>query len=336
MAYSSSSSNANSKLVFGHDGAKESKVSETITSVSKVEISNSKTSNDKVEMPKIETVRMSEPIIEQWESDSEDDEIVVKPKEVYKNSLPCFEKNESVNAFMYVLGLRTSKDTKLDIAGNPLIGVYDSEFAMGILNSDYNGKDRAEGFLIAAGFIRVLGFRITQTIWQLVKKYDFNDAIYYCQLWQISDNEAFGFSAGCLFHFNTTNGNQFTMSYDKELAIPVQTASGLASPKQTALGKDFSNLLMADSLPKTIWLSIHHENLKTTYLIMKKRKFGVRMHPKGEDDDEMQRLPSLLMKLSNDARNKTTRFQSTIRRGKKCLVHPMVIKKLTLKENLID
>ncbi|GJW35023.1 hypothetical protein Tco_0057943 [Tanacetum coccineum] len=27
----------------------------------------------------------------------------------------------------------------------------------------------------------------------------------------------------------------------------------LASPKQTASGKDFSNSLMADSLPKTIW-----------------------------------------------------------------------------------
>ncbi|GJS68138.1 hypothetical protein Tco_0682703 [Tanacetum coccineum] len=65
---------------------KESKVSETITSVSKVETSISKTSNDKVEMPKIETVRMSEPIIEEWESDSEDDEIVVKPKEVTKTN----------------------------------------------------------------------------------------------------------------------------------------------------------------------------------------------------------------------------------------------------------
>ncbi|GKB67494.1 hypothetical protein Tco_0928906 [Tanacetum coccineum] len=31
----------------------------------------------------------------------------------------------------------------------------------------------------------------------------------------------------------------------------------LVSPKQTALGKDFSNPLMDDSLPKTIWLSIH-------------------------------------------------------------------------------
>ncbi|GJX06096.1 hypothetical protein Tco_0194028 [Tanacetum coccineum] len=32
----------------------------------------------------------------------------------------------------------------------------------------------------------------------------------------------------------------------------------LASLKQTALGKDFLNPLMVDSLPKTIWLSMHH------------------------------------------------------------------------------
>ncbi|GJX36128.1 hypothetical protein Tco_0247685 [Tanacetum coccineum] len=89
---------ANDKAGFGHNGAKESKVSETITSVSKAETSNSETSNDKVEMPKIETVRMSEPIIEEWESDSEDDEIVVKPKEVTKTVKPSCEKIESINA----------------------------------------------------------------------------------------------------------------------------------------------------------------------------------------------------------------------------------------------
>ncbi|GJY03362.1 hypothetical protein Tco_0369302 [Tanacetum coccineum] len=90
--------NANDKAGLGHDGAKESKVSEKVTSVSEVETSNSETSNDKVEMPKIKTVRMSEPIIEEWESDSEDDEIVVKPKEVTKIVKPSFEKIESVNA----------------------------------------------------------------------------------------------------------------------------------------------------------------------------------------------------------------------------------------------
>ncbi|GKB34828.1 hypothetical protein Tco_0879770 [Tanacetum coccineum] len=41
---------------------------------------------------------MSEPIIEEWESDSEDDEIVVKPKEVTKTVKHSFEKIEFVNA----------------------------------------------------------------------------------------------------------------------------------------------------------------------------------------------------------------------------------------------
>ncbi|GKF70797.1 hypothetical protein Tco_0203854, partial [Tanacetum coccineum] len=51
------------------------------------------------------------------------------------------------------------------------------------------------------------------------------------------------------FNHNTTNGHQFTMSNRHQ---------ELASPEQTASGKDFSNLLMADSLPKTIWFSTHH------------------------------------------------------------------------------
>ncbi|GJU96881.1 hypothetical protein Tco_1326152 [Tanacetum coccineum] len=89
---------AHQKNQLWHNGAKESKVSETITSVSKVEISTSKTSNDKVKIPKIKTVRMSEPIIKECESDSEDDEIVVKPKEVTKTVKPSFENIKSVNA----------------------------------------------------------------------------------------------------------------------------------------------------------------------------------------------------------------------------------------------
>ncbi|GKF38254.1 hypothetical protein Tco_0118315 [Tanacetum coccineum] len=48
---------------------------------------------------------------------------------------------------------------------------------------------------------------------------------------------------------HTTNGNQFTMSNRHQ---------ELASPKQTTLGKDKSNPFMVDSLPKTIWLSMHH------------------------------------------------------------------------------
>ncbi|GJZ45435.1 hypothetical protein Tco_0593031, partial [Tanacetum coccineum] len=38
----------------------------------------------------------------------------------------------------------------------------------------------------------------------------------------------------------------------------IQKHQELASPEKTASGKDFSKPLMADSLPKTIWLSMHH------------------------------------------------------------------------------
>nr|GEZ02716.1 hypothetical protein [Tanacetum cinerariifolium] len=41
---------------------------------------------------------MSKHIIEEWEFDSEDDEIVVKPKEVTKTVKSSFEKIKSVNA----------------------------------------------------------------------------------------------------------------------------------------------------------------------------------------------------------------------------------------------
>ncbi|GKA87279.1 ribonuclease H-like domain-containing protein [Tanacetum coccineum] len=73
----------------------KSKVSETITSVPNVETTASKTSKDSLEKPK--TVRPSAPIIEDWESDSED-ENVFKPKEVKKTVKSSFEKIEFVKA----------------------------------------------------------------------------------------------------------------------------------------------------------------------------------------------------------------------------------------------
>ncbi|GJW59300.1 hypothetical protein Tco_0106031 [Tanacetum coccineum] len=45
----------------------------------------------------------------------------------------------------------------------------------------------------------------------------------------------------------------------------------LASPKQMAHGKDFSNPLMVDSLPKTIWLSMHHVIAMKHWLFQSKR-----------------------------------------------------------------
>ncbi|GJS08171.1 hypothetical protein Tco_0364967 [Tanacetum coccineum] len=45
----------------------------------------------------------------------------------------------------------------------------------------------------------------------------------------------------------------------------------LASPKQTTLGKDFSNPLIVDSLLKTIWLSMHHVVTMKHWLFKSKR-----------------------------------------------------------------
>ncbi|GKB16778.1 hypothetical protein Tco_0850701 [Tanacetum coccineum] len=140
----------------------------------------------------------------------------------------------------------------------------------------------------------------------------------------------------CWFHFNTTN----------ELAIPGQTTTG----------KESSNPFMAGSLPKTIhfcdslqsdedsfelielmilctnFLTMVRdlENLKTTYLIMK--KVWVRMHPnRGGLMMQMQRLP-LLMRLQMILETRTTRFQTAIRSEEVFGYILLMIKKLTQKK----
>nr|GEU75335.1 hypothetical protein [Tanacetum cinerariifolium] len=73
----------------------KSKMNETITSVPKIKTNASKTSNDSLEKPNI--VRFSAPIIEDWESDSKD-ENVFESKEVKKTVKPSLEKIKFVNA----------------------------------------------------------------------------------------------------------------------------------------------------------------------------------------------------------------------------------------------
>ncbi|GKE87953.1 hypothetical protein Tco_1565428 [Tanacetum coccineum] len=77
------------------DSVYKSKVCEIITSMPNVETNVTKTSKDSLEKPK--TVRFSAHIIEDWESDSED-ENVFEPKEVKKTVKSSFEKIEFVNA----------------------------------------------------------------------------------------------------------------------------------------------------------------------------------------------------------------------------------------------
>ncbi|GJT69504.1 hypothetical protein Tco_1028790 [Tanacetum coccineum] len=58
---------------------------------------------------------------------------------------------------------------------------------------------------------------------------------------------------------------------NKELTSPEQTAPALASPKQMAIGKDFSNPLIVDSLLKTICSSLHHVFTMKHWLVQSKR-----------------------------------------------------------------
>ncbi|GJZ71695.1 putative ribonuclease H-like domain-containing protein [Tanacetum coccineum] len=64
-------------------------------------------------------------------------------------------------------------------------------------------------------------------------------------------------------------------------AFNVSRHQELASPEQTASGKDFSNPLMVDSLPKTIWLSMHHVVAMKHWLFQSKRllvkKYQIRL-----------------------------------------------------------
>ncbi|GJW70766.1 hypothetical protein Tco_0127683 [Tanacetum coccineum] len=57
----------------------------------------------------------------------------------------------------------------------------------------------------------------------------------------------------------------------------------LTSPEQTAPGKDFSNLLIVDSLLKTIWSSMHHVFTMKHWLVQSKRLLGQEARVSNQD-----------------------------------------------------
>nr|GEV95321.1 putative ribonuclease H-like domain-containing protein [Tanacetum cinerariifolium] len=66
----------------------------------------------------------------------------------------------------------------------------------------------------------------------------------------------------------------------------------LASPKQTALGKDESNPLIVDSLLKTIWLSIHHVIAIKHWLFQSKRPLILKLKRKVKKLEKQRRSKS--------------------------------------------
>nr|GEV22393.1 hypothetical protein [Tanacetum cinerariifolium] len=69
-------------------------------------------------------------------------------------------------------------------------------------------------------------------------------------------------------------------------------------PDQTVSGKDSSNPLMADNLPKIIWYSTHHVALMKSWLVQKKTALGVSTPRCDEDRLELMELTVFL--LSSD------------------------------------
>nr|GEW92279.1 hypothetical protein [Tanacetum cinerariifolium] len=93
----------------------------------------------------------------------------------------------------------------------------------------------------------------------------------------------------CWLPHHTTNGSQFTMS---------NLHQELASPDQTVSGKDSSNPLMADNLPKVVWYSTHHVVLMKSWLVQKQTAVGVNTPRCDEDRLELMELTvSLLPKV---------------------------------------
>ncbi|GJS61239.1 retrovirus-related pol polyprotein from transposon TNT 1-94 [Tanacetum coccineum] len=96
-----------------------------------------------------------------------------------------------------------------------------------------------------------------------------------------------------------TNGHQFTMSHRHQ---------ELASPKQTTIGKDFSNPLIVDSLLKTIWLSMHHVIAMKHWLFKGKRQ----MVDSLSNHKEIYAIPSHSKKIFANMRMKGNKFSGRV------------------------
>ncbi|GJR34737.1 putative ribonuclease H-like domain-containing protein [Tanacetum coccineum] len=109
--------------------------------------------------------------------------------------------------------------------------------------------------------------------------------------------------------------------------------STLASPEQTATGKDFSNPLIVDSLLKTIWSSMHHVFTMKHWLVQSKRLlevaeeeafavglrdccFGIETHLQRSDEQRIAELRRIL----GDARGRVYQREVYVQRMGECFM----------------
>ncbi|GJU90763.1 ribonuclease H-like domain-containing protein [Tanacetum coccineum] len=331
MAYSSSSSNANSKVEaqlvahqknqlcqlsandkagFGHDGAKESKVSETITSVSKVETGNSETSNDKVEMTKIKTIRQAENPRKNNKSPRGNKRnwngmMTQKLGEDFKfNNKACYLwfcvwRQQFV--FM-VLFIDVSNRVSIDNDCPAKIGIYQGgKFAW---HYEWNML-----FDVGSNYKSYSLSQPTKAI-KKEEKLFVHESARTVKHKEVSTVGAKIKELVLLFVVYTANACIFTMYHDKELASPEKTASELAIPGQTTTGKESLNPFMAGSLPKTIHFCDSLQKFKN-HLSDDKESLGKDASKQGRIDDAEAEV-TVIDETSNDARKKNNKISNKI------------------------
>nr|GEW82040.1 putative ribonuclease H-like domain-containing protein [Tanacetum cinerariifolium] len=171
------------------------------------------------------------------------------------------------------------------LKGKPHLGLWypkDSPFDL-MAYSDYDYAGASLDRKSTIGGCQFLGCRLIS--WQSKKqtvmatsstKAEYVVAASYCTqvLWiqnQLLDYGVFEKDVACYKYLkcwlphHTTNGSQFTMS---------NPHLELTSPYQTVSGKDSSNPLIADNLPKIVWYSTHHVALMKSWLVQKQTALG--------------------------------------------------------------
>nr|GEU78071.1 reverse transcriptase domain-containing protein [Tanacetum cinerariifolium] len=106
----------------------------------------------------------------------------------------------------------------------------------------------------------------------------------------------------------------------------------LASPDQTVSGKDSSNPLMANNLPKIIWYSTHQVTLMKSWLVQKQTAFGVNTPRCDEDMLELIKLTVFLLPSDEKVRIEVSAVDlqvSAVRRNLLLLVQKFLMFGLT-------
>ncbi|GJZ45441.1 uncharacterized mitochondrial protein-like protein [Tanacetum coccineum] len=102
-----------------------------------------------------------------------------------------------------------------------------------------------------------------------------------------------GAAASCCGKFSGSKNQLLDYGYNFMNTIITLTIpnEALASPEQTATGKDFSNPFIVGSLLKTIWLSLHHVFLMKQWLVQSKRLLEKDITPKDRKQSKKMTKP---------------------------------------------